>query len=403
MIYNRLKKLQTIVSGISGGSLEMPSFIVDGSNNGEIVYGPTDRNNNFIPIPDISENNLIYPNQRPTGVFYNIDFDNVPFCSVDISNNALTDPTGFTNINVLLSNAYITYYFQRILQNNYLNCNNLNFIAWYVSYDGSGNVQLLYPYANISNVNITKSYLHSLVVLSNTQSNQLNTLNNLYSLSQKFTSCVNNIKCLNHNCDCWTGLSLYANGTNSSNGYVVIASNNCKNMCEPMYNTKYYCLLDDLRNKFLQISMTSLSVGLDVSGGDIVGTLDISGYGDFTRYAWQWCVKSCKKVYGFYVNFGNNDLVLFQNTCGVPYSTSRNSLLALTCSTITSLQKKYLKVLNNLFSIAEKAREKYSYPKQEGELIKIKDYYGHKWLVLINTDESSVNNNEYVFVLISYK
>lgn len=118
-------------------------------------------------------------------------------------------------------------------------------------------------------------------------------------------------------------------------------------------------------------------------------------------------VEVCAKldqVFGWYVNFNTSQIILLQNLPELGLTTTDNLeyYSNLACDTLTLQDMKKYKELQKLYDVSSKAIYKVkSDPKEIGNIIEV-EIYCEKWLIAINTAQSSVawtdNTNEYVIV-----
>ncbi len=113
------------------------------------------------------------------------------------------------------------------------------------------------------------------------------------------------------------------------------------------------------------------------------------------------------QVWGWYVDTLTQNLQLFQETDGIPTNIVRADVLAYVAP-LTTQQKRQTKVLNNLYKLSLKAlKEVNGVPRQEGNIVKVSDKCGQKWLLSVNfanpnTSGSGIftapQNQQFVFV-----
>lgn len=118
--------------------------------------------------------------------------------------------------------------------------------------------------------------------------------------------------------------------------------------------------------------------------------------------------ESCGKadqVIGWYVDTSSGQLELFQNLpeYNLLITDNRAYLDSISSISLTNVQKQKLYNLNNLYKLSMKAIEKIGQdPKEEGNIIQVKDKCGQQWLLTINRANSDAsvasNNTQYVIV-----
>jgi hypothetical protein len=97
------------------------------------------------------------------------------------------------------------------------------------------------------------------------------------------------------------------------------------------------------------------------------------------------------QVYGWYVNISTGELQLFTQTDGVPTNATRACIAA--DLTLSSAQKRQLKVLNKLYKLSKSAiKEVNGIPSQEGNIVEVCDCKGERWLLYINTAAAQNNS-----------
>jgi hypothetical protein len=92
------------------------------------------------------------------------------------------------------------------------------------------------------------------------------------------------------------------------------------------------------------------------------------------------------QVYGWYVDVSTGELQLSMQYEGVPTNATRACLTADVSATLTSAEKRQLKVLNKLYKLSKSAvKEVNGIPSQEGNIVEVCDCKGERWLLYINT------------------
>lgn len=114
------------------------------------------------------------------------------------------------------------------------------------------------------------------------------------------------------------------------------------------------------------------------------------------------------QVYGWYVDLSTGELQLFTQMDGVPTNATRACLSADLSSTLTSTQKRQLKVLNKLYKLSKSAvKEVNGIPPQEGKIVEVCDCKGERWLLYVNTanaqNGSPLSNCNYQFAVVATK
>lgn len=95
------------------------------------------------------------------------------------------------------------------------------------------------------------------------------------------------------------------------------------------------------------------------------------------------------QVYGWYVDVNSGELQLFMQMDGVPTNATRLCLSSDLSTSMTSTQKKQLKLLNKLYKLSKSAiKEVNGIPSQEGNIVEVCDCKGDKWLLYVNTASS---------------
>lgn len=158
-------------------------------------------------------------------------------------------------------------------------------------------------------------------------------------------------------------------------------------------------------------------VGCSASGDlNLPTDLDQNGYS--VAYAAYWFVNEFSygpyepgchndQVYGWFVNLQSGELQLFTMIDGVPTNATRACLSADT-STLSSAQKKQLKLLNKLFKLSKSAvKEVNGIPSNEGNIVEVCDCKGDKWLLYVNTADnqngSPLSTSNYEFAVVATK
>lgn len=118
-------------------------------------------------------------------------------------------------------------------------------------------------------------------------------------------------------------------------------------------------------------------------------------------------IEVCSKldqVFGWYVNFNTNQVILLQNLPELGLTTTDNLEYYnnIVCENLTLQDMKKYKELQKLYDVSSKAIYKVKNdPKETGNIIEV-EINCEKWLIAINTAQSSVawtdNTNEYVIV-----
>jgi hypothetical protein len=113
------------------------------------------------------------------------------------------------------------------------------------------------------------------------------------------------------------------------------------------------------------------------------------------------------QVQGWYVDLSSGELQLFTQQEGVPVNATRLCLSADT-TTLSSTQKKQLKVLNKLYKLTKSAVKKVNgIPSQEGNIVEVCDCKGERWLLYVNTASSQngspLSSCNYQFAVVASK
>ncbi len=114
------------------------------------------------------------------------------------------------------------------------------------------------------------------------------------------------------------------------------------------------------------------------------------------------------QVYGWYVNVSTGELQLSMQYEGVPTNATRACLTADLSTSLTSTEKKQLKVLNKLYKLSKSAvKEINGIPSQEGNIVEVCDCKGERWLLYINTagsqNSSPLSSCNYQFAVVATK
>lgn len=113
------------------------------------------------------------------------------------------------------------------------------------------------------------------------------------------------------------------------------------------------------------------------------------------------------QLYGWYVNLSTGQLQLFTQFEGVPTNATRACLSA--DLTVTSAQKRQLKVLNKLYKLSKSAvKEVNGIPKPEGNIVEVCDCKGERWLLYVNlvappSTGSPLSVSNFQFVVVASK
>jgi hypothetical protein len=114
------------------------------------------------------------------------------------------------------------------------------------------------------------------------------------------------------------------------------------------------------------------------------------------------------QVWGWYTNVNTGELQLFTTTEGVVTQATRLCLSSLLDTSVTSSEKKQLKVLNKLYKLSKSAvKEINGIPSQEGNIVEVCDCKGDRWLLYINgvnaQNGSPLSTCNYQFTIIATK
>jgi len=114
------------------------------------------------------------------------------------------------------------------------------------------------------------------------------------------------------------------------------------------------------------------------------------------------------QVWGWYVNIATGELQLFTQTEGVPTNSTRLCLINQEALSISSTEKKQIKLLNKLFKLSKSAvKEINGIPSQEGNIVEVCDCKGQRWLLYINTAQaqrsSPLSTCNYQFAIVATK
>lgn len=136
----------------------------------------------------------------------------------------------------------------------------------------------------------------------------------------------------------------------------------------------------------------------------------LAGYQFVNEFAYGPYEPGCHndQVYGWYTDLSSGELQLFTQMDGVPTNATRACLSADLSSTLTSTQKRQLKVLNKLYKLSKSAvKEVNGIPSQEGNIVEVCDCKGEKWLLYINTadaqNNSPLSSCNYQFAVVATK
>lgn len=95
--------------------------------------------------------------------------------------------------------------------------------------------------------------------------------------------------------------------------------------------------------------------------------------------------EGCKnQVYGWYVNFKNNDLIFIDQTEGVDISLNRLTLYNKSIANLTIDEKKSKCVFDRFFNMSQNIISCNDIPSTEGDIVEVTDSCGQKWLVAYN-------------------
>lgn len=112
------------------------------------------------------------------------------------------------------------------------------------------------------------------------------------------------------------------------------------------------------------------------------------------------------QVTGWIVDTQDGNLQVFTDLpdLGITTSDSRNNLITTSASSITAIDIKKLKILNDFYSLSLRAiNEVKQNPRGEGNIVEVTDKCDVRWLVAVNTASSNSepcsNNTQYVIVV----
>ena len=114
------------------------------------------------------------------------------------------------------------------------------------------------------------------------------------------------------------------------------------------------------------------------------------------------------QVIGWYVNFEDGQLELFQNLCdlNLPITVNRANLNDIASADLTTNQSRQLHALNKFYKLSKRVVELVgSNQKEEGNIVELTDKCGQRWLVAVNfpslTADTAINGCTSEFVMVA--